>query len=159
MPKYRILSLDGGGLRGLITAQLLHRLTKAPEISGWLNETDLYAGTSTGGILALGLAIGKSPDEICNLYKNKGKKIFDDSIWDDIRDLGKTIGANYSNKNLKTELKRVFRDTKLSDISKKVAIPTFDLDNEATSPAERRWKPKIFNNYTGTDSDGCSQQA
>jgi patatin-like phospholipase/acyl hydrolase len=154
MAKYKILSLDGGGLRGLITARLLHRLNSAPEISGWLNEVDLYAGTSTGGILALALAFGKSPDEICRLYKDKGQKIFDDSIWDDIRDLGKTIGADYDNKNLKAELKRIFGAAKLSDISKKVAIPTFDLDNEATTPAERTWKPKIFHNFIGDDSDG-----
>jgi patatin-like phospholipase/acyl hydrolase len=154
MAKYKILSLDGGGLRGLITARLLDRLNNTSEISGWLNEVDLYAGTSTGGILALALAVGKSPDEICTLYKDKGKKIFDDSIWDDIRDLGKTIGADYDNKNLKTELKRIFGATKLSEISKKVAIPTFDLDNEAKTPADRTWKPKIFHNFTGEDSDG-----
>jgi patatin-like phospholipase/acyl hydrolase len=154
MAKYRILSLDGGGLRGLITARLLHRLNNAPGISGWLDRVDFYAGTSTGGILALGLAIGKSPDEICNLYKNKGREIFDDSIWDDIRDLGKTVGADYANKNLKKELRKTFGATKLSDISKKVAIPTFDLDNEAASPSRRTWKPKIFHNFTGNDSDG-----
>ncbi|MGA8181841.1 MAG: patatin-like phospholipase family protein [Desulfobacterales bacterium] len=154
MAKYKILSIDGGGLRGLITARLLHRLNNAPEISGWLNEVDLYAGTSTGGILALALAFGKSPDEICHLYKDKGQKIFDDSIWDDIRDLGKTIGADYDNKNLKTELKRIFGSTKLSEISKKVVIPTFDLDNEAANPTERTWKPKIFHNFRGNDFDG-----
>jgi patatin-like phospholipase/acyl hydrolase len=61
MAKYKILSLDGGGLRGLITARLLHRLNSHPSIAGWLADVDLYVGTSTGGILALGLAAGKSP--------------------------------------------------------------------------------------------------
>lgn len=152
MAKYRILSLDGGGLRGLISARLLDRLNSDPEIGGWLDSVDLFVGTSTGGILALGLASGKSPSEICDLYKNKGKKIFDDSIWDDIRDLGKTVGADYSNKNLKSELKKIFGNMKLGEIAKKVAIPTFDLDNEA--PTRRRtWKPKIFHNFKGSDSD------
>jgi patatin-like phospholipase/acyl hydrolase len=153
MPKYRILSLDGGGLRGLITARLLHRLDSHPDIAGWLADVDLYVGTSTGGILALGLAMGKSPDEICSLYKNRGNRIFDDSIWDDIRDLGKTIGADYSNKNLKAELTNMFGTKKLSDIHKKVAIPTFDLDNEA-GRNKRTWKPKIFHNFIGPGSDG-----
>jgi patatin-like phospholipase/acyl hydrolase len=67
MAKYGVLSLDGGGLRGLITARLLDRLNSNPKISGWLDSVDLCAGTSTGGILALGLAIGKSPNEICDL--------------------------------------------------------------------------------------------
>lgn len=156
MPGYRILSLDGGGLRGLISARLMQRLNDHPDITGWINDVDLYAGTSTGGILALALATGMSPEDICRLYKDKGGHIFDDSIWDDIRDLGKTIGADYSNKNLKSELKTIFGNKRLSDIKKKVAIPTFDLDNEASNPAERTWKPKIFHNFAGPDSDGGS---
>ena len=54
MAKCRILSLDGGGLRGLITARILQRLNDDPKIKGWLDDVDLFAGTSTGGILALG---------------------------------------------------------------------------------------------------------
>ena len=153
MAKYRVLSIDGGGLRGLITARLLERLSSHPKIVGWLDSVDLYVGTSTGGILALGLATGKFPSDICDLYKSKGRKIFDDSIWDDIRDLGKTIGADYSNKNLKNELRTLFGKRKLKDVAKKVAIPTFDLDNEAVA-GERTWKPKIFHNYKGPGSDG-----
>jgi patatin-like phospholipase/acyl hydrolase len=154
MTKYRILSLDGGGLRGLITARMLDRLTKDHRINGWLDNTDLFAGTSTGGILALGLAYGKKPDEICDLYLEKGRKIFDDSIWDNIRDLGKTIGADYSNSNLKAELKRIFGKNTLGQLEKKVAIPTFDLDNEDKN--KRTWKPKIFHNYKGGDSDNAA---
>ena len=153
MAKYRILSLDGGGLRGLITARLLDRLNSHPEIAGWLDSVDLFVGTSTGGILALALAAGKSPDDICTLYKSRGRKIFDDSIWDNIRDLGKIIGADYSTKNLRRELLKIFGGRKLKDFGKKVAIPAFDLDNEA-SPGKRTWKPKIFHNFKGPDSDG-----
>ncbi|MFA5941364.1 MAG: CBASS cGAMP-activated phospholipase [Sinimarinibacterium sp.] len=154
MAKYRILALDGGGLRGLITARLLQRLNDDPVTAGWLDQADLIAGTSTGGILALGLAKGKSPGEICDLYIRKGRKIFDDSIWDDVRDLGKTIGADYSNKALRKELNAIFGSTRLKDLKKRVTIPTFDLDNEAPSAAERTWKPKIFHNFPGKDSDG-----
>ena len=153
MAKYRILCLDGGGLRGLITARLLARLNTHPQVAGWLSTVDLFAGTSTGGILALGLACGKTPEEICTVYKERGGIIFDDSIWDNLRDLGKTVGADYSSKGLKAELKAVFGDLKLRDIPRKVAIPTFDLDNEEV-PAKRTWKPKIFHNFQGADSDG-----
>ena len=153
MAKYRILCLDGGGLRGLITARLLARLNTPPQVAGWLSTVDLFAGTSTGGILALGLACGKTPEEICTVYKERGGVIFDDSIWDNLRDLGKTVGADYSSKGLKAELKTVFGDLKLRDITRKVAIPTFDLDNEEVA-AKRTWKPKIFHNFQGADSDG-----
>jgi patatin-like phospholipase/acyl hydrolase len=154
MGKYRILSFDGGGLRGLITARMLQRLNNDSDISGWLNAVDLLVGTSTGGILALGLAAGKSPEDMCSLYKDKGKKIFDDSIWDDIRDLGKIVGADYSNKALKTELRAIFGGLTLAQLGKKVAIPTFDLDNEASDLSKRSWKPKIFHNFIGNNSDG-----
>lgn len=158
MARYRILSLDGGGLRGLISARLLHRLNTHPEIAGWLESADLLAGTSTGGLLALGLAWGKTPDEICELYLRKGRAIFDDSLWDNIRDLGRTVGAQYSNRRLKAELKRLFGDARLKELRKKVAIPAFDLDNEA-EPEARTWKPKIFHNFAGPDSDGDARIA
>lgn len=157
MSKYRILSLDGGGLRGLITARLLQRLNETPAIAGWLEQVDLFVGTSTGGILALGLASGKTPQDICQLYLDKGAKIFDDTIWDDVLDLGRTIGAEYSNKALKRELRKIFGNTTLGKISRKVAIPTFDLDNEDPNPLKRSWKPKIFHNFKGKDSDGSAR--
>lgn len=156
---YKILSLDGGGLRGLITARMLDRLNAEPAIAGWLDQADLIAGTSTGGILALGLAAGKTPREIADLYQLRGPAIFDDSLLDNVLDLGRTIGAEYSSKTLKKELRAIFGSTTLAQLNKKVAIPTFDLDNEATGANQRSWKPKIFHNFAGPDSDGNSLAA
>lgn len=151
MAKYRILSIDGGGLRGLIAVRLLEQLAEDPDLSGWLDQVDLIAGTSTGGIIALGLAAGLSLDEMGSLYQDKGAKIFDDSVWDNVKDVGKTIGADYSNRSLKRELKRVFGDSTLGSFKKKVAITAFDLDNQ--DDTERKWKPKIFHNYSGAGTD------
>jgi len=149
--KYRVLSLDGGGLRGLITVRMLEQLTNDPDITGWLDKVDLITGTSTGGIIALGLAAGKTLADMGTLYEEKGPKIFDDSIWDNIRDIGKTIGADYSNKVLKRELKKIFGTSSIGTLNKKVAITAFDLDNEDAK--QRQWKPKIFHNYKGADND------
>lgn len=153
MAKYRILSLDGGGLRGLITVRLLQQLNQTPTTKGWLDKVDLIAGTSTGGILALGIASGRSLEEMANLYLLEGPKIFDDSFWDNLRDLGKSVGADYSNKALKKTLINTFGHQTLGDLSKKVTIPTFDLDNESQDNTKRTWKPKIFHNFAGSDSD------
>jgi patatin-like phospholipase/acyl hydrolase len=158
MSTYRILSLDGGGLRGLITAGLLERLAADERIGGWIKKTDLVAGTSTGGILALGLAHDLAPSEICELYRTKGHLIFADSVIDNIRDLGKFVGADYSSEGLRRELKRIFGRTTLAGLRMKVAIPTFDLDNGARISA-RTWKPKIFHNFAGDDSDGSESAA
>jgi patatin-like phospholipase/acyl hydrolase len=149
---FKILSLDGGGIRGLLTIIIIQKLIKA--FPGWLDKVDLFAGTSTGGILALGLAYGLTPGKLRILYEKKGKKIFDDSIWDNIKDLGNLIGAQYSNKNLEKELKRHFKNKKLSDLKSKVLIPTFDLDNEDPKPKKRHWKSKFFHNFKGDDYDG-----
>ncbi len=101
MAKYRILSLDGGGLRGLITVRLLQQLDQSPETKGWLEQVDLIASTSTGGILALGVASNKTLDEIANIFLEQGPKIFDDSVWDNILGMGRTVGAEYSCRGLK----------------------------------------------------------
>ena len=79
--------------------------------AGWLDEVDLIAGTSTGGLLALGLARGLDLDTIEDLYLTKGDEIFDDSWLDNVVDLGKVIGADYDLKGLRRELKRVLGDT------------------------------------------------
>lgn len=79
---FRILSLDGGGIRGYYTASLLARLLKHFETKTGRAKLDLgkgfdlIAGTSTGGILACALASGKRPDVIAKLYREKGPAIF-----------------------------------------------------------------------------------
>jgi predicted acylesterase/phospholipase RssA len=72
--KYLILACDGGGIRGLVTALLLDDLsTRHP---GFLSQTYLNAGTSTGGIISLGLACGVSTGQLVDLYRNDGGRIF-----------------------------------------------------------------------------------
>jgi patatin-like phospholipase/acyl hydrolase len=153
MALYRILSLDGGGLRGLLTAVLLSRLERHQP--GWLKRVDLIAGTSTGGVLALGLAAGLSPDELIALYTQHAGDVFFDTALDDVRDAGNLLGAEYSARGFKQLLRTRFGDRCLRDLPKHVLIPTFDLDNEAFDPGQfRTWKPKFFHNFAGPDSDG-----
>ena len=152
MPWYRILSLDGGGIRGLLTAILLERLEQAQP--GWLAQIDLFAGTSTGGLLALGLAAGKTPREAQRLYEQYGRQVFADSPLDDVGDLDKLLGAEYDIEPLKEALTKEFGDLTLGDLPKKVLVSSFDLDNRPDDPAEvRTWKAKFFHNYPGLDSD------
>jgi Patatin-like phospholipase len=72
--KYLIVACDGGGIRGLITALLLDQLnTHHPE---FLPQTYLNAGTSTGGIISLGLACGLSTGQLVDIYRTGGAQIF-----------------------------------------------------------------------------------
>jgi patatin-like phospholipase/acyl hydrolase len=73
---FRILSLDGGGIRGTFSAAFLARIEEHLDypIGRYF---DLIAGTSTGGIIAIGLGLGLSAKEILRLYEEKGPAIFD----------------------------------------------------------------------------------
>ncbi|MEL7145178.1 MAG: patatin-like phospholipase family protein, partial [Bacteroidota bacterium] len=79
--KTKILSLDGGGLRGILTLAILEKLEE--EIKAQYGKGtricdyfDIIGGTSTGSIIASALAIGKSVNEITDLYQKLGVKIF-----------------------------------------------------------------------------------
>jgi len=153
MDSYRVLSLDGGGIRGYLTILLLERLEA--ERPGFLQQFDLYAGTSTGSIIALALAQGTPLAEIRNLYEKKGSTIFHDSLFDNIRDLGFALGAKYDQKYLKKELLAHFGRTRLEELPKRVLISSFDLDHPAEDEhTPRMWKAKFFHNYPGEDCDG-----
>lgn len=153
MANYRILTFDGGGIRGVYTAVLLQRL--AAQVPGFLDRAQLLAGTSTGGILALGLASGMTSDELVKLYQNNGKQIFARSVFREIGDLGDLIGAKYDNANLERILTQVFGNRTLDDLlPRHVLISSFDLD---TPSKPRTWNPKFFHNFAGDDSDGAEK--
>jgi patatin-like phospholipase/acyl hydrolase len=155
MSTYRILSLDGGGIRGYLTALLLERLeTESP---GFLAQFDLIAGTSTGSIIALALAAGRSIGEVRALYACYGRHIFHDSLFDNVKDLGSAIGARYGRKNLQKMLEEQFGETKLRDLKRRVLIASFDLDHPEAKPhLLRMWKAKFFHNFE-EGSDGAER--
>jgi patatin-like phospholipase/acyl hydrolase len=157
MAKYRVVSIDGGGIRGLVAIVLLQRILATPGFEGFLDSIDLVAGTSTGGLLALGIARPVPLEEMRNLYVKNGPKIFDDSWLDELVDLGKLRGADYDIKPLRRELQRLFGEIPLGRLKKRVLVPAFDLDNE--DPEQRTWKPKLFHNFTGPNNDRSAPAA
>lgn len=139
-PEYKILSLDGGGIRGVIPCIIL----KFIEEQTGRNTSELFhliAGTSTGGIIALGLT---TPDEEGNnkynaemmlgLYKDNGKKIFekrDKDFISFITGVGKIKDLTqnpYLTKNIESLLDEYFGKTKLSEAMSDVLITTYDLE-------------------------------
>lgn len=157
---YRILSLDGGGIRGVYTTTLLSRLEAA---APFLGSVDLFAGTSTGGIIALGLAAGLTPEDLTDLYLRVGPEIFPDSHLGSLAILGKLLAAPYDNAALKHALTEVFGQRglrTLGDLPRRVLVPTFDLDSSegpAGSPGRPHWKPKFFHNFPGPESDAAEE--
>ena len=155
---YRVLSLDGGGIRGVYTTTLLSRLEAA---APFLGSVDLFAGTSTGGIIALGLAAGLTPEDLTDLYLGVGPEIFPDSRLGSLAILGKLLAAPYDNAALKHALSEVFGQRglrTLGDLQRRVLVPTFDLDSSegpAGDPGRPHWKPKFFHNFPGPGSDAA----
>ena len=147
---YKILSIDGGGIRGIIPVRLLERLER--HHPGIVQEFDLFAGTSSGAVLAAGFAYGLTARFLRQMYKGFGEEVFTDSIWDDIKDLKILIGADYSLENFKSLMERVVGSITLGQLPKKVLITTFDLKDETLDPP--RWKPKFFHNYNSSNGDG-----
>ncbi len=179
---FRILSIDGGGIRGVLSVQLLKRLSQTPGLEGWLDNVDMIAGTSTGGLIALGLGKGLSLDELLDMYIKSGPAIFYTSSgerlverFDPTHALDKLANADYDTAPLEKVLVNQLGHVTLGQLTKRVVVATFDLDSGDESslkhdyPNEkdrntnapevvrfRRWKPKIFHNIPGTDSDATA---
>jgi hypothetical protein len=143
----RILSLDGGGVRGVISLAFLARMEKLiAEIAGksvrlgdWF---DMIGGTSTGAIIACGLALGYSVSELYDFYGRLGPRVFRRSI---LRLPG--IRARFDSARLNEQLRAILGDRKLDseDLRTGLCIVTKRLDTSSTwivmnNPRSRFWE-------------------
>jgi len=117
----RILALDGGGIRGALTLGFLERIEQIlrlrhqnPQLK-LCDYFDLIGGTSTGAIIASGLAIGMEAAELKQMYLDLGGKIFGRRDW-------RILQAKFDPTPLNEELVKVFRDRILGDDSIKTGL-------------------------------------
>lgn len=134
---YRIISFDGGGVRGAYTTQLLAMLFQEIDL---FKQVDLFVGTSTGSLIALGLGMGYSPEQLVGLYTQFAPLIFSLESSSSV-----TSHARYKNQHLKELfLAHVFvNNPSLADLAKEVIIPVFKL----YEPTLGRWQPTCFHNF------------
>jgi len=138
--KYSLLALDGGGIRGVIPARVLTAIEQRTgrPISQLF---DLVAGTSTGGILALGLtkpaARGSSKpaysaSNLLDFYLDEGERIFPrKSLWERVTNPLGMADVRYSAKPLEGLLADRFGHTMLSETLTEICIPSYDLSKPA----------------------------
>jgi hypothetical protein len=129
----RILSIDGGGIRGIVPATVLAALE---ERAGRpvCRLFDLVAGTSTGGIIALALTC-PGPDgaprwtaaEIARLYVDEGPRIFRRSLGRRITSVEGLIDERYPSDELRAVLQRYLGDTRLEAALTPVLVTAYDL--------------------------------
>lgn len=139
---FKILSIDGGGIKGLYSASILasFELKTSKSIT---DHFDMICGTSTGGLIAIGLANGMSAQSLVDLYMTKGSKIFSTSNSYFIRGFQnsyKTIkqiffSNKHSVKPLRKILDDLFEDKTMNDANNLLCIPSFNLTNS---------QPKVF---------------
>jgi hypothetical protein len=145
MGKYRILSFDGGGVRGIVSLGMVKRLCVFTQDAEWYREAELYAGTSTGGLIALGLAAGKELEEIEPLYTEYGPKIFDRRTFLYLSSFWRFLHIGYENKVLRERLDELLGSTLLTRLEKRILLSSFSLQED--EEGHRHWGPKIFHNF------------
>lgn len=123
---FNILAVDGGGFKGLFSAVFLCELETA---HGPLHEHfDLLCGTSTGSLVILPLALGRSANEIAQFYKDWGPKIFPQCPLPKVARFLYTK-ARYSDYNLRQAATAVLGSARMRDAKTPVCIPSFDVTN------------------------------
>jgi hypothetical protein len=128
---YRILSLDGGGIRGVFPAAFLARLEEHLEqpIGRYF---DMIAGTSTGGIIAIGLGLGLPARDILDLYVKEGPAIFDQQhgrvenwIRRRLRGAAHLLVTKHSSDPLRAALDGVLGRRRLGESRTRLVIPAW----------------------------------
>lgn len=118
---FRILSIDGGGIRGIIAARMLEAIEQ--QLNQPLRDYfDLIAGTSTGALIAAGLMAGQSATQLVQIYLNRGKEIFPYRSWFSPQRLPLIFqyglsAPKFSDQGLIQVVRSLGLDTRVGDIS------------------------------------------
>lgn len=122
--RFQVLAIDGGGVRGIFAAALLAGLEEdlgRPVVDLF----DLVVGTSTGGIIALGLGAGLTPAKILDFYVSEKDRIFPNRLgW---RSLRHPFVAKYGPQHLQAAVRRVFGESPLGESRVPLVIPSYNL--------------------------------
>jgi patatin-like phospholipase/acyl hydrolase len=121
---FQVLSLDGGGVMGIFSAALLAGLERdlgRPIV----RHFDLVVGTSTGGIIALALGAGLSPDKVVDAYAAETTTIFPGPRR--LRTVRQVFRPKYSPSGLEQALRRILGDTLLGGSRVPLVIPSYDI--------------------------------
>ncbi len=128
----KVLAIDGGGIRGIIPAVILSEL-QTRLFADLYTVFDLIAGTSTGGIIALGIGTRcknggpYSPDELVDLYVQNGPAIFKKNpLTTELQ----VVGPKYSPDALETTLTQYFQDTEFQTALTPLLISSYDLQSQ-----------------------------
>ncbi|PRP74836.1 hypothetical protein PROFUN_09536 [Planoprotostelium fungivorum] len=133
-----VLSIDGGGMRGIITTIILTRIIE--RYPDFMEKIDVVAGCSNGGMVAMAIAFGYHPKFCHYMLEVTGETIFKTGV------LSQPLNsAKFRNTHLKLLCDLIWEKRKMSAAKKRVLIPAFLMDNRSTEL--RRCEPKVFHNF------------
>ncbi len=142
--RVKILSIDGGGIRGIIPAMILAEIEKRTR-KPIADLFDLIAGTSTGGILALGLTVPNrrqrpqySAQRLVRLYETEGKRIFHRPVLHTIHSVGGMLQEKYPADGIEKVLASYFKKVRLKHALKEVLITSYDIERRKPYFFKRR---------------------
>lgn len=141
----RVLCLDGGGIKGVFQASFLSTLEESVgrPVADYF---DLLVGTSTGGIIALGLGLGLTAHALLRFYEERGPVIFNrDSGLGRIRQL---FRAKYNPQPLQRALSDAFGSRRLGDSRKRLVIPSFNAETGEVHVWKTAHHERLERDYT-----------
>lgn len=140
----KILCIDGGGIKGAFPASFLASVEEAigDNVS---NYFDLIVGTSTGGIIALGLGLGLTSQEILSFYEELGPNIFRSSFL--IKIIRRIFSAKYNQGPLRDALNKKFDNKRLGDSFKRLVIPSLNLETGEVHLYKTAHHPRLEKDY------------
>ena len=124
---FYILSIDGGGFRGLFAAHILRRIEEEWQVD-WRDQFGLLAGTSTGSILTAGLACGLSARRLAEFYDAYGEEIFSPRLRSRL-DVFNLFTSRYAKARLQARLEETFGGITLGEVSVPLILPAVDIGN------------------------------
>ncbi|MFT5730212.1 MAG: patatin-like phospholipase/acyl hydrolase [Desulforhopalus sp.] len=130
---FRILSIDGGGIRGVYPAHILHCIEERLGINLY-DSFDMIAGTSTGAIIAAGIAARVDAADIVDMYREHGAEIFHKKTflwpkWVWKNKIQPMVDSLYCSEYLGSILTDVFAEKRLGEIQKPLLLPSTDIGN------------------------------
>lgn len=144
---FNILSLDGGGIKGLSSAAILAHVE---EDLGCVvtDHFDLITGTSTGAIIAVALGLGLRPKEIVRFYLEEGRNIFPDSKRENWRaGLRHIFRRKFDSSALEQSLRRCFGERLLGESGKRLVVPSYDLGRDDVCIFKTPHHPRLMRDH------------
>lgn len=150
---YKILSIDGGGIRGIIPAVVLGEIERR---SGQpiASLFDLMAGSSTGSLLTVGLAVPDAQgnprftaEELTRLYEIEGATIFSRSMWRAMQSFNSIATVKYPSEGIDTVLDYIFGELMLSDALGDILVTSYEI---------RRRQPWFFRSSKARHATTCN---